>query len=57
LGQALSERDEVVVFGLIAQRSPARVVAILLATARVDAGGQQVAALALTDPDVAPGGR
>ena len=43
--------------GLVAPRSPARVVAVLLASAGVAAGGLEVARRVRADPDVGPGRR
>ena len=46
-----------VVLGLVAHLAPARVVAVLLAPARVAAGGLDVAVGVRADPDVGPGRR
>ena len=50
----MREFGEVVELVGVAQLAPARVVAILLAPARVAAGRLQVAALVVADPDVGP---
>ena len=53
-GQDLREVDESLELGVVATRSPALVVAILLAPPRVAPGGLQVPGGVGTDPDVGP---
>ena len=55
-GECGAEVEHVFVLGLVADFAPARVVAGLLATAGVAAGGLQVAVGEGADPDVDPGG-
>src|SRR5256885_16013525 len=57
LRQRLGEGEHAVVLDGVADLAPARVVAILLAPARVAPGRLQVATGVGTDPDIAPGGR
>ena len=54
LRQRRAEGDHPVVLGLVAHRLPSRVVAVLLAAARVAAGGLQVAVRRRADPHVRP---
>ena len=55
--QRVSERDHARVLGAVALLAPARVIAVLLAPARVPPRRLQVALGKGTDPDVTPGGR
>jgi hypothetical protein len=52
-----SELDHAPVLRLVAHSTPARMVTVLLASARIAAGGLQVSERVRTDPDVAPGRR
>ena len=52
--QRLREADQAVVLRLVADLAPPRVIAILLAAARVAAGGLKMAARVGRDPDVLP---
>src|SRR5205814_1186755 len=51
------ERDHALELAVVADAAPARVVAVLLASARIAAGGLQVAAGVGAYPHVAVGGR
>jgi hypothetical protein len=55
--QRLAEFEHAFVFDLVAQRAPARVIAVLLAVFRVAPGGLQVAVVARADPHLGPGRR
>src|SRR5207253_10303820 len=55
--QRLGKRSQATVLDVITHLSPARVVAVLLAAARVATRGLQVSASIGTDPDVRPGWR
>jgi hypothetical protein len=54
-GQRLAEVDHALVFRLVAHAAPFRMVAVLLASARVAARGLQVAVGLRADPDIGPG--
>ena len=54
LGQRFRERDDAFVFVLVLSLAPPGVIAILLAAARVAAGGLQVSVRRGADPDVLP---
>jgi hypothetical protein len=56
-GQGAREVGEPVVFVFVALLAPGGMVAILLAPARIPAGGLHVPAARRTDPDRGPGGR
>jgi hypothetical protein len=55
--QVLGEVEHLVELLGVAPGAPVRVVEVLLATGRVDAGGLDVAAVPRADPDVLPGRR
>src|SRR5690606_32921996 len=57
LRQRASEGDDAVELVGVAQRAPVRVVAVLLAAARIASGGLQVATRRRADPDLAIGRR
>jgi hypothetical protein len=56
-GEGLAEVDHPLVLHLVAHGAPFRMVAVLLASARVASGGLQVAVGLRADPDVGPGRR
>src|SRR5262245_25334921 len=55
--QGMGKGDHAVVLGLIADRSPAAVIAVLFTAAGIAAGRLKMAVGTRTDPDVAPGWR
>ena len=57
VGQGAGELEELTELVLVPDRSPARVVAVLLASPGVAAGGQEVPVAPAADPHVRPGGR
>ena len=56
-GRARAKVSSLVVFRLVAHLAPARMIAVLLAPARVAAGGLQVAVRVGADPHLGPGRR
>ena len=57
LGEGAGEREQAIELRLVARGAPLRVVAVLLAAARVAAGRKDVSARVRADPHVRPGRR